>query len=76
MPRQTADLIALLLAATVSLIILATSFVLLYLEVVHPDQDTAQAGETIARIVSVIIAALVGYMAGRARSNGGGSSSR
>lgn len=74
MPRQTADLIALLLAATVSLIILATSFVLLYLEVVNPDQDTAQAGETIARIVSVIIAALVGYMAGRARSNGGSSS--
>jgi uncharacterized membrane protein len=73
MPRQTADLIALLLAATVSLIILSTAFVLLYLEVVNPDQDTAQAGETISRIVSVIIAALVGYMAGRARRNGNGN---
>ncbi len=70
MPRRTADLIALLLACVVSLVVLATAFTLLYISITNPRQDTGYAADAISRIISVLVAALVGYMAGR-RMNGG-----
>lgn len=72
MPRETADLVALILATVVAFVILATTVVLLYVAVTGSDQDTGFAAEAISRFVSVIIAALVGYMAGR-RVSGSGS---
>ena len=70
-PRQTADLIALILSIVVAVVTVLTAITLLYIEVTHPDQDTGSAAEAISRILSVLIAALVGYMAGR-RVNGNG----
>lgn len=71
MPRQTADLVALILAGVVALTVLGTAVVLLYVEIRSPDQDTSGAAEAISRIISVLVAALVGFMAGR-RVNGNG----
>jgi CHASE1-domain containing sensor protein len=65
MPRHTADLVALILAGVVAFVTMATAGAVLYIEITNPGQDITKAAEAIARIISVIIAALVGYMAGR-----------
>lgn len=71
MPRQTADLVALILAVVVAIVIVATTFALLYVSIAGTSTDIGYAADAISRFVSVIIAALVGYMAGR-RVNGNG----
>lgn len=71
MPRQTADVVALLLALILTVVTIATAIAVLYVVVTHPEQDVSRAAEAIGRIVAVITAALVGYMAGR-RVNGQG----
>ena len=68
-PRQTADLVALILASVVAVVIITTTVTLLYLAVVGSDADVSLASDAISRFISVILAALVGYMAGR-RVNG------
>ncbi len=65
MPRQTADLIALVLAATVAGVTIATAIVALYVIVVHPEQDVVRLLDAIGRVIGVLTGALVGYMAGR-----------
>lgn len=65
MPRQTADLIALILAVVVAVVVLATAVTLLYLKVTRPAQDTGMAADSIGRLVSVLVGALLGYMGGR-----------
>lgn len=65
MPRRTADVIALVLALVVALVVLLTTVTLLWLKVTNPSSDTGQAADAIGRITSVLVAALVGYMAGR-----------
>ena len=69
MPRSTADTIALILALVVSIVVVATALAMLYIQITNPGQDVVGAADAIGRIVSVIIAALVGYMAGR-QTNG------
>lgn len=69
MPRQTADTVALILAVTVAVVVVMTTLVLLYVQAVDPSADTAYAADAISRLVSVMVAALVGYLAGR-RVNG------
>lgn len=71
MPRQTADLIALILAMIVAVVVVGTALTLLWIEVFHPDQSTEVAGDFVSRVVGTLVAALVGYMAGR-RINGNG----
>jgi hypothetical protein len=66
---QPADLVALILAVVVAVVIVLTTVALLYLAVTGSDADMSQASDAISRFISVIIAALVGYMAGR-RVNG------
>jgi hypothetical protein len=68
MPRETADTVALILAIVVAIVIIATTVALLYIALTGSDQDTSYASDAISRFVSVIIAALVGYMAGRRAS--------
>jgi hypothetical protein len=71
MPRQTADLIALILAVVVAIVVVATAVTLLYVQVIHPGQAVDAAADFVSRITSILVAALVGYMAGR-RVNGHG----
>lgn len=65
MPRQTADIVALILALVVAVVTVLTAVVLLYLAVTSPEQDMAGAADAVGRIVGVLVGALVGYMAGR-----------
>ncbi len=65
MPRQTADVVALILAVVVAVVVVATALSILYIQITTPGQDVSRAADAIGRIVSVIVAALVGYMAGR-----------
>ena len=69
MPRSTADTIALILALVVAIVVIATALVMLYIQITNPEQDVVKAADAIGRIVSVIVASLVGYMAGR-QTNG------
>jgi len=71
-PRQTADVIALVLVIVVAVVVISTTLAILYIQLVNPAQDVARAADAIGRIVSVIVAALVGYMAGRQIRNGNG----
>jgi hypothetical protein len=68
MPRQTADLVALILTVVVAVVVIATAFSLLYLELTGQGGGNLRAAESVSRITSVLIAALVGYMAGRQQS--------
>lgn len=65
MPKQTADLVALILTAIVGIVVVGTAAVLLVLAVVQPEQDTTGAAEFVSRVVGILVAALVGFMAGR-----------
>lgn len=69
MPKNTADMVALILAGIVAIVTITTALALLYVSITNPGQDLSRAAEAISRITSVLIAALVGYMAGR-RVNG------
>lgn len=69
MPRQTPDLVALILASTVAIVVISTTLALLYLRLTQPDADATPAAMSIGRLVEVIVAALIGYLAGR-RVNG------
>lgn len=63
--RQAADLVALVLVSVVAVVIISTTIGLLFIAVTGSDADMGIAADAISRFVSVIIAALVGYMAGR-----------
>jgi hypothetical protein len=67
--RPTADLIALALTAVVVVVVLMTTAAILYIRLTHPEQDVVSAADAIGRIISVIVALLAGFIAGR-RSNG------
>lgn len=69
--RDTADLVALILAILVVVVVMLTAVVLLWIEIVHPEQDTGDAADFVGRVVATLIAALVGYMAGRSTTPGG-----
>ena len=71
--RRGPDTVALILTVTVAVVVIGTAAVVLILEVLRPQQGHAAATEAIGRIVSVLVAALVGYMAGRASVNGNGN---
>jgi hypothetical protein len=73
MPRETADLIALILTLVVAVVVVLTAITLLWLELTMPEQDTTGAVDIVSRIVGVLVAALVGYMAGRRTVSGGTS---
>ena len=69
MGRQTAGLVALILAVVVAVVVIATAAAMLYIQITNPTQDIGYAAETISRLISVLVAALVGYMAGRSTSS-------
>ena len=71
MHRQTGDLVALILASVVAVVIITTTLTMLYIAVTGSDADVSLASDAISRFISVIIAALVGFMAGQ-RVNGRG----
>lgn len=73
MPRQTPDVIALILAVTVGFVVVLTTMALLFQRLMNPSSDPVPTAQAIGQIVAVLVGALVGYMAGR-RVNGNGHS--
>lgn len=68
--RPTPDLIVIGLTIIVGAILLVTTATLVISEIWYPDRDLAQLGDRIATITSSLIAAIVGYLAGRGVTNG------
>jgi hypothetical protein len=71
-PQQTADVIALILTGVVAVVVLLTAVGVIWIEITQPRGEIDQAVDAIGRILAALVAALVGYMAGR-KVNGGGS---
>lgn len=74
MQRPIGDLIALLLTGVVALAVGGTVLVLLWNELTIPGYNASDAADAMGKIISTLIGALVGYMAGK-RSNGNGHGS-
>lgn len=74
MPRQTADLVALILAGVVAIVVVGTTAAILWQEITDADYRATDAADAIGRIIGVLVGALVGYMAGRTVKNGNGKS--
>ena len=68
--RPTPDLIVIGLTIIVGVILLVTTATLVISEILYPDRELAQLGDRIATITSSLIAAIVGYLAGRGVTNG------
>lgn len=67
MPRlSVSDLIALILTVTVAITVVLTTLALVVTRLFNPEADLSNAADAIGRIVGTLVAALVGYMAGRA----------
>jgi hypothetical protein len=49
----------------VAVVTLLTALTLAYTKIVHPEINGDQAFDAMGRIISVLVGALVGYMAGR-----------
>ena len=70
--RPTPDLIVICLTGLVALILVAVTAALIISELWYPDRELGQLADRIATILSSLIAAIVGYLAGRGVTNGQG----
>lgn len=68
---RPADYVALIFALVVAVVVIGTAAVVLVIELRSPDQDTSAGAEAIGRLVSVMVALLAGYIAGRSRNGNG-----
>ena len=72
MPKNTPDLVALILALIVGAVTIATGAAMLYIVLTNPEQDIERLADAMGNIIGVLTAALVGYLAGRRVTNGNG----
>jgi len=63
--RTTRELVALMVAATVCVVVMGTGLALVIVALASPDTDTGRAGETWAHAVGVLFGITVGYLLGR-----------
>lgn len=70
MSRATLDIVVLMVAGTVCLILLTGTMAVLWVELVHPETDTSVAIRALAAILEILIAALIGFLAGRRSGSG------
>jgi Na+/H+ antiporter NhaA len=63
--RPTPDLIVFALTGVVIFSLIATTLALLISEIWYPDRDLGMLAGRVAAIMSSLIAAIVGYLAGR-----------
>jgi hypothetical protein len=68
--RPTPDLIVLALTAVVVLVLIVTVFALVVTEIWYPDRDQTDLAKRVGQIMSSLVAAIVGYLAGRGVTNG------
>jgi Na+/H+ antiporter NhaA len=63
--RPTPDLIVLALTGVVILVLVFTTITLLVEAIWYPDHGEAEVAKRIGQILSSLVAAIVGYLAGR-----------
>lgn len=63
--RTAPELVMLILAATVGLLLLAAVVLVGVLEIVRPETDTGDALDMLASTITILVGAIVGYLAGR-----------
>lgn len=64
--RPTSELVVLVLATTVAVLLVASVVFVGVLEITHPDADTSGAISSITNTITLLVGAVVGYLAGRA----------
>jgi hypothetical protein len=65
--RSTPEWVALILASTVGLLLLAAVVTVGAVKVAHPSLDLSDATAAVSTAVSLMIGAVVGFLAGRGR---------
>lgn len=63
--RSTIELMVLALTVTICLALLLTGLAITVSELLHPEVDTSEAVSTLSDILSMILGALLGLLAGR-----------
>lgn len=63
--RPTLDLVVLMVTGTVCGILIAGTVAILVVEAIDPSADTSGAIRSLAAVLEVLVAAMVGYLAGR-----------
>lgn len=63
--RPTADLIVFFLAAVVGVILIAMTFIVVISAIWFPDHNITLLTQRVGTLVSSLIGAIVGYLAGR-----------
>ena len=64
--RSVVEIIAIVLTIVLAVVILGSGAAIAVIEVVHPKTDTSDGVDALGRVVSVILGALLGVLAGRA----------
>ena len=68
--RSAVEIIVLTFTVTVSVTLLLTGGTIAIIEILNPDSDTSNASATLLNVVSGIIGALLGLLAGKVESGG------
>jgi len=63
--RSTADLLVMMLAATVCVAIIVGQVGIVVVHVISPSADTSTAGSIVGQIINTLVGLVAGYMAGR-----------
>ena len=68
--RPTSDLVIVFLAAIVGFVMVVMVVGVMVLKIAHPDEDVDANLRVIADVLTVLVGAVVGYVAGKATVNG------
>ena len=63
--RSTSDLLVLLIAGTICGVVGLAMLAIFILEVIHPEESTADFAAGIADVITTLIGLLAGFLAGR-----------
>lgn len=63
--RPTNEVVMIILSLTVGLILLITIVMIGVIEIVHPELNTDEAIGAVSGTISVLVGAIVGYLAGK-----------
>lgn len=64
--RPTPEVVVLVLATTVAILLVVSVVLVGVLEITHPESDTSGAVASITNTITLLVGAVVGFLAGRA----------
>ena len=63
--RPSSELVMIILATTVAVLLVVSVIMVGVLEITHPESDTKGAVSSITNTITLLVGAVVGYLAGR-----------